>query len=123
MKKTPAKPVAARGVSLGKPQIKSATIASGAATSGAVDCGDRRLCGVFLPSTLDGTVLTFTACDTLAGTYLSVRNLAGAAVSITVAASMYVPLDPDIFDGLRFIKLTMGTNQSTTDTVIPLALR
>jgi hypothetical protein len=98
------------------------TIASGAATSGALDCDGRTLCGVILPAEFDGTALTFSVSTTLAGTYYSLCD-GGAAYSITVAASQYVRLDPAIFAGVRFIKFTSGTNQATTDTILTAVLR
>jgi hypothetical protein len=98
------------------------TIASGGPTSGALDCGGRTLCGVYLPAEFDGTALTFSVSTALAGTYYPLCD-GGAAYSITVAASQYVRLDPSIFAGVRFIKFISGTNQATTDTILTAAVR
>jgi hypothetical protein len=100
---------------------KTATIANAATTSEAVDLAGCVLCGVFLPAEFDNTTLAFTAAPTLGGTYVAVRNLSGADLSITVAASRYVPLDPDMFAGLRFVKLVTGAQ--TGATVCTLATR
>lgn len=102
---------------------KQATIASGQTVSGAVDLEGCALVGAFLPATLDGTALTFLACDTAGGTYLPVHDADGDEVTATVAASRYLILDPADFAGVRYLKLEMGTAQSTTDTTITLAVR
>src|SRR4051812_42998184 len=104
----------------------TATIASGATLSGAVDLSGCTLVGLFIPATFDGTTLTITACDTKGGTYVSVQqdHTSASAYTITTAASRYVPLDNlDIPAGLQFIKLVAGSSQTTTDTVITLAVR
>ena len=94
------------------------------ALSAAIDIADMVLCGVYLPSTFDGTTLGFTACDTATGTFLTVRDgRNGAAVSYTVAASSYVALDPALFAGIRYIKLAPGTTQTTTSTAAVLSTR
>lgn len=72
-----------------------------------LDLKGRVLVGVFLPAALDGTTLGFTVAETLAGTYVSLMS-AGSVVSITVAASRYIALDPDVFRGVRFVKPVVG---------------
>lgn len=99
------------------------TIASGAAQSGAVDLNGHSLVGVLLPATLDGTSLTFQTSSAIGGTYVDVHDGGSGSLTKTVAASKHVYLDPMPFLGVRFLKLTMGTNQSTTDTVITLVTR
>lgn len=96
----------------------TATIVSGGATSGAVDFSGANAGGFLLPATFDGTAMTFTVCDTLAGTYVGLQNAAGsAAVSVTVAASKGYPLPVELA-GWPYFKFVAGTNQSTSDTVI-----
>lgn len=99
------------------------TITSGQTQSGAVDLDGTTLCGLLLPSTFDGTTITFQTSDTLAGTYVDIQDGTGASASVTCAASKYIALDPLAFAGIRFLKLTAGTSQSTTDTIIILATR
>jgi hypothetical protein len=105
-------------VSILHPQV---TIASGAATSAALDCGGRTLCGVYLPSTFDGTALTFSV--SWDGTNFFALWSGGAAYSVTVAASTYQELDPAKFAGVKSVKFTSGTNQATTDTILTAAVR
>jgi hypothetical protein len=102
------------------PTVVPVTVADGATVSGAVDLRGRQLCGVYLPSTAEGTTLGFQVSDALAGTYLTLMS-AGAAVSLTVAASRYVALDPNLFLGVRFLKLVLGTQ--TGASIINLAIR
>jgi hypothetical protein len=103
-------------------RFPTVTITSGQATSAELDCGDETLVGVILPSTFDGTALTFSVSATSGGTYYSLCS-GGAALSITVAASQYVALDPSIFAGVRFVKFTSGTAQSGTDTILVAVVR
>lgn len=104
----------------------TATIASGAASTGAIDLHGGVLYGFYLPAEFDGTALTFATAPTIDGTYLAVKDSGGSAISFTVAASGYYGLKADqvnVLKGCRFLKLVSGTNQSTTDTVVTLAVR
>ena len=102
------------------------TIADSTTVSQAIDLYGTQLVGIFVPSTFDGTALTFTASDTLAGTYLPVDidQTSSSAYTVTTAASKYAPLtNPDVFRGLRFIKIVTSSAQTTTNTVFILATR
>lgn len=102
---------------------KTATIAASGTTSEAVDLSGCDLCGIFVPSTFDGTTITLTASTTIDGTFVAVQDGNGNAFTITTTASRYAPVNNlAIVAGLRYIKLVCGT-QSTTDTVFTLALR
>jgi hypothetical protein len=101
----------------------SATIASGQTASDVIDLGGTDLCGLFIPSTFDGTTLTLQASQTASGTFVTVQS-GGSDYTLTTAASKYTPIENlAVVAGLRFIKLVAGTAQSTTDTVIGLAAR
>lgn len=77
--------------------------------------------GVFVPAGFDGTSLTFqTSLDDVA--YVDVQDGAGAAYTVTVAASKYVPLDPSVMVGVRYLKITSGTTQ-TPEVEMTLATR
>lgn len=102
------------------------TIASGSAASGEIDLHGGVLYGFFLPAEFDGTSLTFTTAPTPGGTHLAVKDSSGSALSFTVAASGFYGLSGDQvakLKGCRFLKLVSGTNQSTTDTIVTLAVR
>jgi len=105
----------------------TATIASGATVSEAVELDKYRVVGVFIPSNFDGTTLTISVAPALDGTYLPAQSSAAASTpwTVTVAAGQYVPLvisgNGDPAAGFRYIKFTSGSSQTTTDTVLTLA--
>lgn len=98
----------------------AATVANGGTKSAGVDITGFALCGVILPSTLDGTTLSFEV-STDDTTYYVLRDTAGD-ISLTVAASRAVALDPALFSGFQYVKIVLAT-QSTTDTNCLLAVR
>lgn len=107
----------------------TATIASGQSTSAAVDLSDCELLGVFLPSTFDGTAIKFQAATSADSTFVTVENGAASPADVTLTASAhskYVPLaaaDRNALRGVRHLKLVSSSSQSTTDTIITLAVR
>ena len=101
----------------------TATIASGATESEAVDLGGLELAGIFVPSTFDGTSISVKVAPSLTGTYVTLRE-AEADFIVTVAADRYVPIENlALFAGVQFIKMVSGTAQATTNTTLTLALR
>src|SRR5687768_13749974 len=109
-----------------KAAYPSVTIASGSSTSAVVDLHGSELCGVFLPSTFDGTALKLQAAPAADGTFVTVENGAGTPADVTLTASShskYVPLaaaDRDAIRGLRFLKFVTASSQATTDTILTL---
>jgi hypothetical protein len=99
----------------------TATIASGASTSAAVDLNGYTLVGLVMPSAFTGTTMTFTMSPN-DGTYVSITNAGGTALSATVAASKCILFTPGDFVGVRFIKLVSGSSEGAGRT-ITLALR
>ena|SRR6188768_1874293 len=101
-------------------RVRSVTLPNGAATPTAgLRLGMDTLLAVRSPSTYDGTTMTFTVCDTLAGTYDTVYNEDGTAYTITLAASRFTPVDYTKFLGALYLKPVAGTNQ-TGDTILSL---
>jgi len=104
------------------------TIASSTTVSNAIDLHGTTPCGIFLPATFDGTTVKFQAAVAFDGTYVAVEDGAGTPAEITLTASAhskYVAISGAIqqqLRGIRFLKLVTGV-QSTTDTVITLAVR
>ncbi len=102
----------------------TATIASGQTESAALDLNGLELVGFFIPSTFDGTTLSLSTAPAADGIYVAVQDGDGSDFSLTVAASKYVAVSSlGVTAGLQYVKLVAGTTQSTTDTVITLALR
>lgn len=77
---------------------------------------------VFLPSTFDGTTITFTCCDTYGGTYVVLEDASSNAVTITTAASQCFALPESLF-GAPYCKVVAGSTQTTTDTVFAVSLK
>lgn len=96
--------------------IKSAVIPSSGDTSPEVDLGVHRLVGIILPGTFTGTALTFLMSDASGGTFVAVNNDSGL-ISKTVAANKYLPVNPDDFLGIRFIKVKSGSTEGAARTV------
>ncbi len=117
----PASPLPATPRIWRKSETVTATIAVGAASTGPVDARGYAGGGYILPSTFDGTALTFTVCDTEGGTYQTLYDQYGGALSVTVAASRSYPLPQELF-GWPYFKFVAGTSQSTTDTDITVIL-
>ena len=94
------------------------TIADGATVSSAADMNGTGLVGITIPSTYDGTAMTFKVSSD--GTnYFDFYNGAGTLAAYVVAASRAIGVAPADFAGWRFLKLVAGTAQ-TGDTVITL---
>lgn len=87
--------------------VLTATIANGDTLSDVVDLGGAAVYGIVLP-TLTGTTLSIQGCDTAGGTYVTLKSIAGAAATITVAtvgAGAYLYLDPSMTAGWPYLKL------------------
>ena len=109
------------------PLTLTATVAANGTTTDEIDLGrGQQLVGLFVPSTFDGTTLTFTASDVSGGTFVTVQDGArsSAALTVTTTASRYIPIDNLAYiAGLRYIKIVCGSTQTTTSTVFTLVTR
>jgi hypothetical protein len=101
---------------------QTVTIAVGGTASDALVLDGYAMGMIHLPSTLEGTALTFTVCPTFGGSYQAVEDSSGNAISLTVEASKSYAI-PEALFGAPFAKLVMGSTQTTTDTVIPVTMR
>jgi len=92
---------------------KTATIANSNTTSDVVSCSKGlTLVGIYMPAALTGANFSFTACDTANGTYVPVYDTEGAAqYSIAFGASRYIPVDPAVFAGVRFLKIVSDATE------------
>jgi hypothetical protein len=96
----------------------TATIANAATVSGAVDCTDGRTAfAIVTPAALTGTAMTFQASHD-GTTYNPITDTAGAAYSITVAASRYIPITSAHFAGARYIKVVSGSSEGASRAII-----
>jgi len=88
----------------------TATIATGAALSGAIDLGGQLLCSIALPSGWTTASLTFQASHDNV-TYRNVYSTDGTELTVTSAtADRHVVLDPANFAGVQFVKIRSGTS-------------
>jgi hypothetical protein len=98
-------------VALPETNLFTTSIADTATDSTEVDITGYVPVGFFLPASFDGTALKFKAAPTLGGTKYVINDGAGD-LSLTVAASKYIGVDPAKFRGVRYLTLTAGTSQS-----------
>lgn len=96
-----------------------AVIANGQQESGALSLNGLALVGIFIPAAFTGTALTFTVCDTLAGTYVPLKStISGTALSYTVAVSGFYAIDPKDFQGVQYLKIKSGSAEGAARTLI-----
>jgi len=96
----------------------TATIAISGTVSSVVDCTDGRTAfAIITPAALTGTAMTFQASHD-GVTYTPITDTAGAAVSITVAASRYIPIASANFAGVRYLKIVSGTTEVAARAII-----
>lgn len=86
-----------------------ATIANGQALSGAAQLGGRLLHAIQMPSVWTSASMTFQASYDGA-TFANVYDQYGNELSVEVAASRFVALDPTLFAGAQGIKVRSGTS-------------
>lgn len=89
----------------------TATIANAATTSDEIDCiKNGPPAGLQMPAAFTGTTMTFTVATTSGGTFQALHK-DGAAVSVTLANSLFIWLDPAIFYCIKYIKLVSGSTE------------
>lgn len=94
-----------------------AVIPNAGTTTPEVDLLGLTLRGVYTPTALTGTAFTFLASQTSGGTFVAVRNEDGSAYTLTVAASRYTRVNPQVFEGLRFLKIVSGSAEGAARTL------
>lgn len=90
--------------------LVTATIANGAALSGAINLGNSRLVAIQMPAAWTAANLTFQAAESAGGTFQDVYDSGGTEVSVTAAASRFISLlETQRYRGMRNIKVRSGT--------------
>jgi hypothetical protein len=102
--------------------VITCTVTSTATVSGATDLTGYRNFGLIVPSTFDGTTITFQVSDTSGGTYVALYDITNTQVSMTIAASRAYDLPGELMVW-RYMKIVCGTTQATTDTVFQLVAK
>lgn len=92
--------------------FRPCAIASGQ-NSEVIDLKGTLLVGLRTPASLASTALTIQSSDSEAGTFTTLKNISNANISITVDsnAAQYA-LDPNVFAGIRFIRIVAGTSET-----------
>jgi len=106
---------------------RSVIILAGGTTSTVLDKSHYKDMVIFLPANWVTSIITFTGCDTIDGTFLPVVNAddVGAVTIASVAASQCIGLNGEIRDSLSavpYLKIVATTAQATTDKVIRFTL-
>lgn len=105
--------------SVGTLVVGSTTIPISTTTSAAISLKGMALVALKMPAALTGTAITFTACDTIDGTYVPLKvTTSGTALSYTVAASGYYAVDPAAFQGIPFLKIVSGSTEAAARTIV-----
>ncbi|CAB4149581.1 hypothetical protein UFOVP558_10 [uncultured Caudovirales phage] len=100
-------------------KVGSIGIGSSATTSAAITLKGYALTAIKIPAAFTGTTITFTACDTVDGTYVPLKvTTSGTALSYTVAASGYYAIDPTPFYGIPFLKIVSGSTEAAARTIV-----
>lgn len=100
-----------------------AIIADNGTASAEVDLQNGTLVGVFIPTGFLGTALTFTTTAVEGGTHVAIEKSDGNALSYTVEASKFYPIDPKDFYGVRFVKFVSGTSETAGPLTLTYAYR
>ena len=83
----------------------------------ALDMRGKTLVGLIMPAALTSTSITFSGCETVDGTFVDLYDTSGTQISVTVAASRYILIDPADFASIRFLKIVMGSNELADRTI------
>lgn len=94
------------------PSYKNAVVAGGSAVSAEVDLEGKVLVGIYVPPALnpDPSTLTLLVGSDTGVVNRVLTNLAGVDVTIPLAAGRYVPIDPALTLGVRYVILSLAAN-------------
>lgn len=93
-------------------QHKDAVIALSGTKSAVVTLGKCSVLGFYTPANLVATAMTFEGAPEEGGAFVPVKDGAGNSISKTVAANQYIPLNPNDFAGIAFLKFVAGSTQT-----------
>lgn len=112
----------------------TATIASGASLSGAIDMSafalnkdNFRLFGIIMPAAWTTANLTFQASFDSGLTWIDIMDALGTEYTVIAGTSRYIPVDPTPFAAIPMLKIRSGTvstpvNQGA-DRIVALIMR
>lgn len=91
------------------------TIASSGTTSTGLTLQGTVPLAVQTPAALTGTTFTFQA-SVDGSTWYDLYN-GSTSYSVTVAASRYISLNPDVFEGVKYIRIVSGSAEGASRTI------
>lgn len=89
--------------------VETATIASGASMTGAINLNGWRLFGISMPASWTAASLTFQGSFDGGATWQNLYDSSGNEITLTTAASRYVAIDPLLFLAVPMMKVRSGT--------------
>jgi hypothetical protein len=96
----------------------TATIPSAGTTSPAMTVPPNSvLVGMQMPSAFTGSAITFEQSSDAGTTWQAVYN-GGSSYSITIATSKYHALDPNVFAGIRLLRIVSGSSEAADRDVV-----
>jgi hypothetical protein len=97
--------------------VQTLTIANGATTSDFCNAAMWAMFGLIMPAAFTGTTLTFTVCNTPAGTYQALYDVSNATVSLTVAVSRSYDLPAEL-SAWPYFKIVSGSAEGAARSLI-----
>lgn len=97
------------------------TIDATGTTSQALDVGEHLIAGIVTPAALTGIAFTFTGALEETGTYRTLMDATGGAISITVSPDDHILIEPQTFAGVMWVKVVSGAAEAA-DREIALVL-
>lgn len=107
------------------PSYAQTIIRAAGTTTDAIGLAGQTVVGFITPHVFASTTITFSMCDTIDGTYITIKDSSGSAVSFTVSTDGYYGFKYDqigAFLGVRFLKVIGGSSEAA-NTVVKLAVR
>lgn len=86
------------------------TIPSGSAVTSRINLVGRVLTGIIMPANWTAASLTFQGHVGVDGTPQNIFDSAGNELSVTAAASRFIPINPVNFYGVNFLIIRSGTS-------------
>lgn len=98
------------------------TVASGSTTSPIIDCGGCAPAGLILDGAFTSCNISFLGSKYgTTGTFKTLVNFDGTALSVAAAANEWIPLQPSLFCGIHYLQLEFSATQTST-TVVDVAM-
>lgn len=103
--------------------VQTASLDAAASLSDAVNLGGLRLFGIVMPASWTAAALTFQVSFDEGASWSNLYDASGSEVSVTVAASRAITLDPVIFAAVPMLKVRSGTMAAPVNQTAAAALQ